>query len=104
MTTATIVEMVFKFGVVPGLLFLAVLHLDRRNEANAAKREVEYQKMDDRRESERQAFRDERDKRLALLEQEVRDCKEDRRLLHATVDALQTEVRGLMRKMIDDRP
>ena len=92
MTVQQILELIARYGLGPVVLCMAVWYLNRQNE-----------KMDSRREAERTAFREERDKRLAVLEKEVVDCKEDRRQLHANVDSLQAEVRGLMRKMIEDK-
>lgn len=60
----------------------------------------EREKVDARMMAERDAFRGERDKRIALLEDEVKDCKADRRELHVAVNSLQEEVRGLMRAKI----
>ena len=92
METGTFLKLVADHGLSAALLIGAVWWLHRQ-----------YMKMDALREAERSAFRDERDKRLALCEREIAECKEDRKLLHATVGDLQAEVRGLMRTMIEGK-
>lgn len=82
------------------LLILGIWWLNRKLDRAEARASIEREQAESRVIAERDAFRAERDKRIALLESEVQECRKDRQELHAVVNSLQEEVRGLMRAQI----
>ena len=86
MTLQTFLELVKNPGSTLLLLAVGIWWLNREREQSEA-----------RTADEKNAFRNERDHRLKLLEDEVKECKEDRRQIRTETSSLQEEVRNLMR-------
>lgn len=111
MDPQAIINLVTSPGATLALLGLGLLWFNRKLDKAEIRAVAERELAESRVVAERDAYRAERDKRITLLEKEVQECKDDRRLIREEsikreiahreeMNSLQQEVRALLRSQI----